>query len=74
MNLEMLNLLDKFYALIWPLLRITAFLAFASIFSIRAVNLRIRMVLSLAFAFFISMQIDIPVIDPSHGPGSGRNF
>ena len=74
MNLEMLNLLDKFYALIWPLLRITAFLAFASIFSIRAVNLRIRMVLSLAFAFFISMQIDIPVIDPLTGPGLAEIF
>ena len=46
MNLEMLNLLDKFYAVIWPLLRISAFLAFASIFSIRAVNLRIRVVIA----------------------------
>ncbi len=74
MNLEMLNLLDKFYALIWPMLRISAFLAFASIFSIRAVNLRIRMVLSLAFSFFISMQIDIPVIDPLTGPGLAEIF
>jgi flagellar biosynthetic protein FliR len=74
MNLEMLNLLDKFYAVIWPLLRISAFLAFASIFSIRAVNLRIRVVIALVFAFFVSMQIDIPVIDPLTGPGLAEIF
>jgi flagellar biosynthetic protein FliR len=33
MNLLMLDLVDRFYALIWPLLRISAFMGFASIFS-----------------------------------------
>lgn len=64
MNLEMLNLLDKFYALIWPLLRISAFMGFASIFSIRAVNLRIRILISFGLTVFVAMQIDIPKIDP----------
>ena len=65
MNIEMLNLLDRFYALIWPMLRISAFLAFSSIFSIRAVNLRIRIVLGLVLTIFLSMQLEIPKIDPA---------
>jgi flagellar biosynthetic protein FliR len=67
MNIEMLNLLDKFYGLVWPMLRISAFLAFASIFSIRAVSLRIR--LSIVLAVFLSLHIDIPRIDPATAEG-----
>ena len=52
MNIEMLNLLDRFYALIWPMLRISAFLAFSSIFSIRAVSLRIRISIGLVLTVF----------------------
>lgn len=62
-------MLDRFYALIWPMLRISAFLAFASIFSIRAVNLRIRIVLALVLTIFLSMQLDIPKIDPATAEG-----
>mgnify|MGYP003351273122 CR=1 FL=1 len=65
MNIEMLNLLDRFYALLWPMLRISAFLAFSSIFSIRAVNLRLRILISFGLTVFISMQIDIPKLDPA---------
>lgn len=64
MNLLMLDLVDRFYALIWPLLRISAFMGFASIFSIRAVNLRLRILISFGLTVFISMQIDIPKLDP----------
>jgi len=64
LNVSLLNLLDQFYALIWPFLRISAFLVFASFFSQRAVNLRVRFVIALTLTVFISMQIDIPRIDP----------
>jgi len=64
MNLLMLDLVDRFYALIWPLLRISAFMGFASIFSIRAVNLRLRVLISFGLTVFIALQIDIPKIDP----------
>jgi flagellar biosynthetic protein FliR len=64
MNLLMLDLVDRFYALIWPLLRISAFMGFASIFSIRAVNLRLRILISFGLTVFVAMQIDIPKIDP----------
>lgn len=65
MNLLMLDLVDRFYALIWPLLRISAFMGFASIFSVRAVNLRLRILISFGLTVFISMQIDIPKLDPA---------
>ena len=65
MNLLMLDLVDRFYALIWPLLRISAFMSFASIFSVRAVNLRLRILISFGLTIFISMQIDIPRLDPA---------
>jgi flagellar biosynthetic protein FliR len=69
MNIEMLNLLDKFYALIWPMLRISAFLAFSSIFSIRAVNIRIRISIGLVLTIFLSMQLEVPKIDPATAEG-----
>lgn len=64
LNVALLSLLDQFYALIWPFLRISSFLVFASIFSVRAVNLRVRFVIALTFTVFISMHIEIPRIDP----------
>ena len=74
MNIEMLNLLDKFYALIWPMLRISAFLAFSSIFSIRAVNLRIRVSIGIVLTIFLSMQLEVPKIDPATAEGLKEIF
>ncbi len=74
MNIEMLNLLDRFYALLWPMLRISAFLAFASIFSIRAVSLRIRISIAMVLTIFLSMQLDIPKIDPVTAEGVKEIF
>ena len=66
MNFLAANLVDQFYALIWPLLRISAFLTFASIYSIRAVNLRVRITLALALTVFLvfQMRMELPRIDP----------
>ena len=69
MNLALIDILEKFLVIVWPMLRLSAFLAFTSIFSIRAVNLRIRMCLGFALAFFVSQQIDIPRIDPLTAEG-----
>lgn len=74
MNIEMLNLLDRFYALLWPMLRISAFLAFSSIFSIRAVSLRIRISIAMVLTIFLSMQMDIPKIDPVTAEGLKEIF
>ena len=69
MNASLIDILDKFLVVIWPMLRLSAFLAFTSIFSIRAVNMRIRLLLAFAMAFFVSQQIEIPRIDPITADG-----
>ena len=69
MNASLIEILDKFLVVIWPMLRLSAFLAFTSIFSIRAVNMRIRVLLGFAMAFFVSQQIEIPRIDPVTADG-----
>ena len=74
MKIEMLNLLDRFYALLWPMLRISAFLAFSSIFSIRAVNLRIRVAIGMVLTIFLSMQLEVPRIDPVTADGLKEIF
>ena len=48
MEFSATDLLAHFYALLWPMLRISALLVAAPIFSLRAVNLRIRIVLALS--------------------------
>ncbi len=74
MNVSLIEILDKFLVVIWPMLRLSAFLAFTSIFSIRAVNLRIRISLAFAMAFFVSQQIEIPRIDPVTADGLQEIF
>jgi flagellar biosynthetic protein FliR len=69
MNIALADLANKFFIVIWPMLRLSAFLAFTSMFSIRAVNLRIRIMLAFTMAFFVSQQIDIPAIDPISAAG-----
>ena len=69
MNVSLIEILDKFLVVIWPMLRLSAFLAFTSIFSIRAVNMRIRISLAFAMAFFVTQQIEIPRIDPVTADG-----
>jgi flagellar biosynthetic protein FliR len=66
MNFLAANLVEQFYSMIWPLLRISAFLTFASIYSIRAVNLRVRITLALALTVFLVFQLrmELPRIDP----------
>jgi flagellar biosynthetic protein FliR len=69
MNASLIEILDKFLVVIWPMLRLSAFLAFTSIFSARAVNMRIRMSLGFAMSFFVTQYIEIPKIDPVTADG-----
>ena len=69
MNASLIEILDKFLVVIWPMLRLSAFLAFTSIFSIRAVNMRIRISLAFAMAFFVTQYVEIPKIDPVTADG-----
>ena len=69
MNASLIDILDKFLVVIWPMLRLSAFLAFTSIFSARAVNMRIRISLAFAMSFFVTQHIEIPKIDPVTADG-----
>jgi flagellar biosynthetic protein FliR len=69
MNASLIEILDKFLVVIWPMLRLSAFLAFTSIFSARAVNMRIRISLAFAMSFFVTQYIAIPKIDPVTADG-----
>jgi len=63
------DLLAHFYALLWPMLRISALLVAAPIFSLRAVNLRIRIVLALAITWLVYPLHVWPQIDPLSANG-----
>jgi len=69
MNILMLDILEKFYSLLWPMLRISAFLAFTSVFPVNSLSLPIRIVMALTFTLFLSMQIEIPKMDPTTAAG-----
>ena len=69
MNLAFIDILDRFVVVIWPMLRLSAFLAFTSMFSIRAVNIRVRISMALVLSFFVSQQVPIPRIDPLAAEG-----
>ncbi len=69
MNASLIEILDKFLVVIWPMIRLSAFLAFTSIFSARAVNMRIRISLAFAMSFFVTQYIEIPKIDPVTADG-----
>ena len=64
MDVAAVELLDRFYSLLWPMLRISALLIAAPIFSLRAVNLRIRIVLAMALTWMVYPLHQWPAIDP----------
>jgi len=69
MNIELATLMDHFYKLMWPMLRISAMLMTAPIFSLNALNLRIRILFGLALTVMVYPLHDWPVIDPLSGNG-----
>jgi flagellar biosynthetic protein FliR len=69
MNVSFIEILEKFLVVLWPMLRLSAFLAFTSMFSMRAVNIRIRISLAFVMAFFVTQHIEIPRIDPLTAEG-----
>jgi len=69
MNYDLVNLLDHFYRLLWPMLRISALLMAAPVFSLRALNTRVRVAFALALTFMIYPMQDWPRIDPLSATG-----
>lgn len=69
MNLDLATLLDHFYRLMWPMLRISALLLTAPVFSLRALNVRVRVLLALLLALMIYPLHSWPRLDPLTAPG-----
>lgn len=69
MNVAAVDIVERFYAFLWPMLRISALLLAAPIFSLSAVTVRIRVLLALALSVMIYPMFDWPVIDPLSAPG-----
>jgi flagellar biosynthetic protein FliR len=69
MDLLVSEIIDYFYALLWPMIRISAFLLSAPFFSIRAVTVRIRVLLAVLLTLMIYPLTDWPTIDPISAAG-----
>ncbi|MEY3871956.1 MAG: Flagellar biosynthetic protein FliR [Pseudomonadota bacterium] len=69
MNVAAVDIVERFYAFLWPMLRISALLLAAPVFSLSAVTVRIRVLLALALSVMVYPMFDWPVIDPLSAPG-----
>ena len=64
MNIPASELVERFYTLLWPMLRISALLIAAPVFSLQALSLRIRILLALTLTWLVYPLHDWPTIDP----------
>ncbi len=69
MNLLVADIVERFYAFLWPMLRISALLMTAPLFSQNAVSVRVRVLLAVALTWLIYPLHDWPLIDPVSAPG-----
>lgn len=63
------DLVERFYTMMWPFLRIGAMLLAVPILSIDAVTVRIRVLFTLVLTAFVYPLVDWPVIDPVSAAG-----
>ena len=54
MNIAAIDIVERFYAFMWPMLRISALLLAAPVFSLSALTVRIRVLLALALSVMVS--------------------
>lgn len=69
MTLFAADIVERFYTFLWPMLRISALLLAAPLFSLDALTLRIRIMLALVVTFFVYPMVEWPVIDPISANG-----
>lgn len=69
MTLLAADIVERFYTFLWPMLRISALLLAAPLFSLDALTLRIRIMLALVVTFFVYPMVEWPVIDPISANG-----
>jgi len=69
MNLASIDIVQHFFALIWPMIRISAMFIAAPIYSLKAFNVRLRILLALVLAVMIYPMYRWPQIDPLSAEG-----
>lgn len=74
MNLLADDIVQRFYTFLWPMLRISALMVTAPIFSLTAFNTRMRILLALVLTWLVFPLHNWPVIDPTSAPGLAEVF
>ena len=74
MDILAAEIIQRFYTLLWPMTRISAFLLAAPFFSLQAVTVRIRILLALALTVLVYPLIEWPIIAPTSGAGVKELF
>ena len=69
MDFLVTEVVERFYAFMAPMIRISAFLLAAPFFSIRAVSVRIRVLLAFVLTWMIYPLGDWPVLNPTSAEG-----
>lgn len=69
MNFLAADVVERFYTFLWPMLRISALMISAPIFSLSAFSLRLRILLALVLTWLIYPLHKWPLLDPSTAPG-----
>ena len=69
MNVLAVDIMERFYTFLWPMLRISALMLAAPILSQHAFNLRMRILLALALTWMIYPLHKWPLIDPTSAQG-----
>ncbi len=69
MQLLAADIVEKFYTFLWPMLRISALMLAAPVFSLNAFNRRLRILLALVLTWLVWPLQSWPVIDPVSAEG-----
>jgi flagellar biosynthetic protein FliR len=69
MNVLAADIVEKFYTFLWPMLRISALMVTAPLFSLNAFNLRLRILLALVLTWLVYPLHKWPIIDPTSAQG-----
>ncbi len=74
MNFLAADIIDKFYNLMWPMLRISAMMITAPIFTLNAFNLRLRILLAMCLTWLVYPLHQWPSLDPVSAAGLPEVF
>ena len=74
MDVLVSEIVQRFYTLLWPMIRVSAFLLASPFFSLRAVTVRIRVLLAALLTLMVFPLVDWPIIDPYSAAGLREIF